>query len=149
MRTQLALTLFLLALVIPASGQNGKEAFSDGIIQPSCAPWDGAAMAITLTQAPVDSKTFPKPPYVTINIWRELPLHDGQVFKFTYSSNLGSVGRCVKEGDCQIANSAEIRLDSVKVGVGATGHYDIHFKNGDSLSGSFDVKWRDFHQRCG
>ena len=149
MRTRLALLLFTAALTAVAGAENGKNNFSDGIIQPSCAPWDGAAMAITLTPSPVDPKAFPKPPYVGINIWNDLPLHDGQVLKFTYSSKLGSVTRCLKEANCEVATSAEVRIDSVKPGAAARGHYDIHFKNGDTFTGSFDVKWRDFHQRCG
>lgn len=149
MRTRLAPFLLILMLLASAGAEDARGNFTDGIIQPSCAPWDGPAMAITLTQSPVDPKAFPKPPYLGINIWNELPLHDGQVLKFTYSSKLGSVTRCLKEASCEVATSAEVHVDSVKSGSGATGHYDIHFKNGDTVTGSFDVKWRDFHQRCG
>jgi hypothetical protein len=149
MRSIIASLIFTLGLFAVASAQSPKPTFSTGYIQASCAPWDGPAIAITLASRPFEPKSEPKPPSLNINIWKDLPLHDGQTLSLG-SSQTGSAIRCMKEGGaCEVATSAEIRIDRFKAGSGASGHYEFHFKNGDTLSGAFDVKWVDVRMMCG
>ena len=150
MRSKLVFLIFTLAVVTIASAQTDKATYSTGYIQGSCAPWDGSAIAITLATKPFQPKDRPKTPSLNINIWKDLPLHDGQTINLTSTSGAGSAIRCVTEGKaCEVATSAEIHFDKFKAGSGATGHYELQFKNGDSLSGDFAVKWVEVRMFCG
>ena len=138
----LALTA-IVAIAIPAD-----SSFSYGTIRSSCAPTDAPAIAITLTPERSACKR-PTGPYVSFAIWRGLPIHAGQVVEFGPGSNAGSAARCAKEGDCKLAQSATIVFDTYEERAGATGHYEMSFKGGETLTGTFEVKWCEERVICG
>jgi hypothetical protein len=78
-----------------------------------------------------------------------LPIHAGQVVEFGQGSNAGSGARCAKEGDCKLAQSASIVFDTYAERSGATGHYEMSFKGGETIKGSFEVKWCEERVICG
>ena len=121
---------------------------SRGLIQHSCAPWDGPAIAITLSQEAAQCNRAPSGPYLSMGVWRGLPLHDGQVVSFDTHSNNGFASRCAKENDCQRAESGTIEFEKYKDGSGARGHYELHFKGGETVTGAFDVQWCDTRGMC-
>ena len=127
----------------------GDASFSRGLIQNSCAPWDGAAIAITLSPDVVQCERAPSGPFLSLGVWRGLPLHDGQVVKFDSRSDNGFASRCAKENDCQRAESGTIEFDKFKEGSGARGRYELHFKSGETVSGTFDVQWCKTRVMCG
>jgi hypothetical protein len=131
------------AIAIPA-----EPSFSFGTIRSSCAPTDAPAIAITLTPERSECKRVAGP-YVSFAIWRGLPIHAGQVVEFGPSSNAGSAARCGKEGDCKLVQSATIVFDSYEERSGAKGHYEMNFKGGETLKGSFEVKWCEERVICG
>ena len=149
MRSTVALLMCTFATLAAALAQAANPTYSTGSIQASCAPWDGAAIAMTIAARPFEPKQPVEPPYLNINIWKDLPLHDGQTVKLSTGSQAGSASRCLKEGSCEAAISSEIRFDKFKPGSSATGHYELHFKNGDTLSGAFDLKWVEVRMFCG
>jgi hypothetical protein len=122
--------------------------FSRGLIQSSCAPWDGPAIAITLAAETQCDRT-PTGPYLSMGVWRGLPLHDGQVVKFDSRSNDGYGSRCSKENDCQRAESGTIEFEKYNEGSGARGRYELHFKSGETLTGTFEVQWCKTRTICG
>ena len=69
--------------------------------------------------------------------------------EFGPGSNAGSAARCAKEGDCKLAQSATIVFDSYEERSGATGHYEMNFKGGETLKGTFEVKWCEERVICG
>jgi hypothetical protein len=140
--TVLALTV-VAAIAIPAD-----SSFSYGTIRSSCAPTDAPAIAITLTPERSECKRTTGP-YVSIAIWRGLPIHAGQVIEFGPGSNTGSAEQCAKESDCKRARSARIVFDRYEGRSGATGHYELNFKGGETLKGSFEVKWCEERVICG
>jgi len=147
MRFTVALLMF--AFVLGASALAANPTYSTGSIQSSCAPWDGAAIAMTIGTKQAQPQHAPEPPYLNVNIWKDLPLHTGQTIELSSSSSAGSASRCLKEGQCELATSAVIRIEHFKTGSGATGHYELHFKNGETLSGSFDLTWVNVRMMCG
>jgi len=134
--------------VIAAIALPADSSFSYGTIRNSCAPTDGPAIVITLTAERTECER-PSGPYASFAIWRGLPIHAGQVVEFGAGSNAGSAARCAKEGDCKLAQSATIVFDSYEDHSGATGHYEMNFKGGEALKGSFEVKWCEERVRCG
>jgi hypothetical protein len=138
----LALTAF--TTTATADGPN----FSHGVVQGSCAPWDGPAIEMRLTREPAECKKV-SGPFISIAIWRGLPIHAGQIINLDAGSGSGSVARCAKEGDCKLAQSATIIFDKYQQGVGAAGHYELQFKGGEILKGIFEVKWCEERVFCG
>jgi hypothetical protein len=117
-------------------------------MQSSCAPWDGPAIAITLTTEPAQCKRIAGP-FLSLAIWRGVPIHAGQVVKFGPGSDAGWAARCAKEGDCMPAQSGTITFDNYEERSSATGRYELEFKDGGILKGTFAVKWCEERVRCG
>src|SRR2546422_700841 len=128
-------TVAVLALTaISASAKSDVPTFSHGIMQSSCAPWDGAAIEMRLTTGPAECKRV-SGPFLSIAIWRGLPIHVGQVVNLDAGSGAGSVARCAREGDCKLTESATITFDKYQERAGAVGHYELQFKGGEILKG--------------
>ncbi len=136
------------ALAAIAAIASDGPSFSYGTMQGSCAPWDGPAIEMRLTTQPAECKRVSEP-YISIAVWRGLPLHEGQVVKLGGGSDAGSAARCAKEGDCKLAQSATIVFDKYHERSGASGHYELQLKGGEILKGTFEVKWCEEHVFCG
>jgi hypothetical protein len=121
--------------------------FGYGLIQSSCAPWDGPAIELTLTAEPAKCERVTGS-HISMGVWRELPIHAGQVVKFGAGSDAGFASRCAKEGDCQRAETGTIVFDKYEDGSGAHGSYELHFK-GETVKGNFDVQWCKTRAICG
>jgi len=122
--------------------------FSYGLIQSSCAPWDGPAIGITLTSEPAQCERVTGP-YISMGVWRGLPIHAGQVVKFSAGSDAGFASRCANEGDCKRAESGTIVFEKYEEGSGARGLYELHFKGGETVKGNFSVQWCKTRSICG
>jgi hypothetical protein len=147
-RIQALFATVVAVVAIAATAVSAPAAFPYGTIQSSCAPWDGPATGITLTSEPAECKRASKP-FISIGVWRGLPVKPGQVVKFAPGSDAGFASRCKKEGDCERAQSGTITFDRYEEGSGASGRYELQFKGEDVLSGTFDVKWCRDRVICG
>jgi hypothetical protein len=144
-----AVTVALLALTAIAAGaKSDAPTFSHGTIQSSCAPWDGPAIEMRLTTEPAECKKV-SGPFLSIAIWRGLPVHAGQVVNLNEGSGAGSIARCAKEGDCKLTQSAIITFDKYQERASAAGHYELQLKGGEILKGTFEVKWCEDRVICG
>lgn len=147
-RKQAGIVAVVALTVIAAIALPAEPSLSYGTIRSSCAPTDAPAIAITLTAERSECKRTAGA-YATFAIWRGLPIHAGQVIELGGGSNAGSAARCAKEGDCKLAQSAEIVFDSYEERSGAKGHYEMNFKDGEILKGAFEVKWCEERVICG
>jgi len=146
-RQVVTVAVFALTAAFVIASPAGSS-FPYGTMQSSCAPWDGPAVEIRLTTEPSQCKRVSEP-YVSIAVWRGLPIHAGQVLKFGAGSDAGSAARCAKEGDCKLAQSATIVFDKYQERSGAAGQYELQFKGGEILKGTFEVKWCEERVICG
>lgn len=119
-----------------------------GLIQSSCAPWDGPAIAITLASEALHCERAPSGPHLSMGIWRGLPLHGGQVIKFGDGADNGYGSRCTHENNCQAAESGAIEFQKYDEKSGAQGRYELHFKNGETINGTFEVQWCNTRTVC-
>jgi hypothetical protein len=147
-RKLIAIFTVLVLFAVAGISVYAQAPFSYGLIQSSCAPWDGPAIEVTLTTEPAQCKSTSEP-YIAIGVWRGLPIHAGQSVKFGAGSDAGFASRCKKAGDCERAESGTIVFETYQAGSGATGRYELHFKGGETLSGTFDVKWCENRIMCG
>jgi len=140
----------LLALVaIAASCTSESSDYQYALIQDSCAPWDGAAIQVTLANETLQCQREVKGAYLMLGVWRGLPIHSGQVIKLSPKEDNGFASRCTKGNDCERAESGEITFDRFDTDKGATGHYELHFRNGDIATGRFDARWCAVRMMCG
>jgi hypothetical protein len=147
-RIQAVFATVIAVVAIATTAISAPGSFSYGTIQSSCAPWDGPAIGIMLTTGPAECKRTSEP-FISIGIWRGLPVQAGQVVKFAPGSDAGFASRCKKEGNCERAQSGTITFDRYEEGSGASGRYELHFKGEETLSGTFDVKWCQERVICG
>jgi hypothetical protein len=148
MRRITNLSLAALLIICAIASFAATSSFSYGTIQASCAPWDGPAVEIRLTKQPTECKQATEP-YISLAIWRGIPIHAGQVVKLGPGSDAGSAARCTKAGDCKLAQSASITFEKYDEASGVAGHYELQFKDGENLKGTFDVKWCKERVVCG
>lgn len=135
-------------LVLAAVPSSADSPYSYALIRPSCAPWDGGAIEVTLTKEPAQcSRT--DGPYLVIGVWRGLPIHDGQEISFDARTSDGFASQCAKAGDCERAESGAIVFEKFQRATGASGHYELHFKGGKNLTGKFEAKWCSDRVMCG
>jgi hypothetical protein len=135
-------------IVMAAPPSSDASPHSYAVVRPSCAPWDGAAIEVTLTKEPAQCDRTDGP-YLAIGVWKGFPLHDGQAVLFNSGSNAGFASQCAKAGDCERAESGRIVFEKFQPSSGASGHYELHFKGGRTLIGDFDAKWCNDRVVCG
>jgi hypothetical protein len=113
----------------------------------TCAPWDGPALAIVLSNtAGCAPLTFP---HIQISLWRDLPPKAGQTFSFDIRNSNGQASRCLKPNECEAATSGSVVFDIVDEGKEAKGRYELHFKDGGIEGGSFEAEWCENRALCG
>jgi hypothetical protein len=127
--------------------QAASHHFPHATIVHTCAPWDGPALAVLLSNtagcAPATT------PYVQISLWRDLPPKAGKTFSFDIRNSNGQASRCRKPNQCEPASSGSVAFDIVDEGKSAKGHYELHFKDGSIESGSFEAAWCESRALCG
>ena len=71
-----------------------------------------------------------------LNIY-DLPISAGKTVKIDMSSNprRGQASLCLKSNACDLADSGEVVFVAYKEGTNATGRYDLHFHNGERVTG--------------
>ena len=143
-----ALGTVIALLVVSGRAVPVEPAFTFGLIRASCAPWDGPAIDVRLTTEAAECKRNTEP-FIAIGVWRGLPIQVGREVKFDSGSDAGFASRCAKEDNCERAESGRITFDAYDEGSGARGHYELHFKGGEIVKGSFDAKWCKERVICG
>jgi hypothetical protein len=113
----------------------------------TCAPWDGPAVAIRLSDTAGCTSTTG--PYIQISLWRDLPVQAGQTIRFDLRNSNGQASRCPRPNQCEAAISGSVLFDIVDEGKKASGRYELRFAHGSIESGSFDADWCETRALCG
>jgi hypothetical protein len=148
-RTVLQIILAAVALIaVAATAAPNHSKYAYGVIKRGCAPWDGKAIALTVTPKPAECETGA--PYLLIYVY-DLPIQPGKSYKMGAQPNpqTGQASLCPKSDACQNAESGEVVFDKFEEDQGASGHYKLHFKNGRDMEGPFNLKWCNNHELCG
>ena len=123
------------------------DSLPNALVMGQCAPWDGPAIALyfTPTHQTCGKIAFP---YVAIQIYAELDHLSGRTIKLD-GWKIGQAHRCASEGQCEAATSGEITFDAYDSNGPVTGHYEVKFRDGDVVRGTFHAEW--CHERivCG
>ncbi|KGF73586.1 hypothetical protein DO97_19130 [Neosynechococcus sphagnicola sy1] len=122
-------------------------------IRDDCAPWDGAAVTIRLSQRP-DHCQFTHYPAIEIRLWmgrNELmpKLPASYSLPSNAQNSQGVVILCDRPNHCQTAQSSRIWLDAIYPDTTAKGSYSIQV-DGKNLEGHFHTeKWCTQRVLCG
>ncbi len=114
----IALTAFLLVFSSHSANLQGREQINNhAYLVSSCAPWDGAAVTLYLTQKSNKCDRI-SPPYYMISLFRnlkEIPI--GSEIKIDSinpnQQSQGDASKCPKPNACQPLKQPRIRFDAI------------------------------------
>lgn len=139
----------VVALGLSCAAAPEKESFPYATVGASCAPWDGPAIELHVSTAPLKCGQGDIIE-LAVSFWRDLPLHDNQTFSLDAKSNWGGASYC-KGGQqpCERATSGSIHIDSFTEEKTAKGTYELVFPKLGRVSGSFRAEWCKVRVICG
>jgi hypothetical protein len=105
----IALGWAVLAPLACQAPQSVDESPSATLLQ-TCAPWDGPAVSLFLTDSPAVS-TYPAPPYRSITIYRDVSEVLGEQFEVTaITQQVGIAQDCAPAGRCTPVVGAAVQF---------------------------------------
>jgi hypothetical protein len=118
------------------------------VLVETCAPWDGPAVALFLTEhAAVDS--YPSPPYSAITVYRSLPQLLGRRFEVGPDTpNLGSGQVCPGAGSCTPAPGATIAFGGLNPDGTVGVIYRLEVAGGPVQTGRVRARLSPMPRRC-
>jgi hypothetical protein len=146
-------TLLTLGLVACGSGSdlapvpNPPDDFAFAYASPSCAPWDGRAVEILLTEAPSADPEQVRP-QLRVAIYPRTSELEGTTYRWPADQEMATGARCEADS-CQTAPAGEVRLSAVRPDSTLEGTVSLRFGPGDVLTGGFRATWRSRRMLCG
>ena len=119
---------------------NPSERTSFAYVQNACGPTDGPAVEFCFTPKQRQSGRF-EVPFVMISINENLPSSTPRDYSIKSGQYAVLASRCLRPGQCDAAASGTLHLTTFSPGKGATGEYELHFRNGRVERNSFDATW--------
>jgi hypothetical protein len=115
----------------------------------TCAPWDGAAITVFLTEQPT-AEPFPPAPYSAISVYRSLAEVLGRRFELTEATgSLGAGQVCPSTGACYPARGVAISFQGLNPDstVGLT--YRLEASPGQVTGGRVRARLSALRRLCG
>lgn len=127
---------------------NPPSGYPMAFAEDECAPWDGPAVAIYLTDKHLEG--YPAPyPHLRIAIWRPAAELGGQIIRWSGDDqSIGVAVRCPEAGKCQRADSVKLQFGSRGPDGVIPGYLELKFEDGASIRGGFRAEWRDRRVMC-
>ena len=135
MRSLLLVSLLSLGGCAAEAGEDPGKVWKYAEARPDCAPWDGAATTVLLSDAVITPD--PARPYLRISAWVGLPAQEIRADVETSGSGGMSAGWCESGDSCTYADRGWVRLRPA--GGKLNGEYQLHLPDGRALAGSFSA----------
>jgi len=119
--------------------------FPFAYVQEDCGPTDGVAMFFYFTGEQSQGGKY-KEPFLQIELnARSAPQN------YSIQSGKSDVfgSRCLRAGSCEAATSGFLNLSKFSRNVGASGDYELHFRDGSIETGRFEAVWYSNYFLCG
>ncbi len=130
----------------PAPAPHPPDGFDFAYALPDCAPWDGRAVRIVLTNAATDDPESARPQLRAIIFPRETRL--AGTYRWPASTDQGTGARCGTDS-CDQATAGQVRVISERADSVLEGTLTLRFANGETVSGQFRAFWRPRVVYCG
>lgn len=132
---------------LPQSSTNVAPHFPFAYVQEGCGPEDGIALNFFFTAQQTQDGKY-KEPFLFVQVNKNLPKSAPQSYTLKVDPGV-LASRCLKSGSCEAATSGFLHLSKFNRGVGSSGDYEVHFKDGSLEKGTFDAVWYRYHFVCG
>ncbi len=140
--------LALLACNGPAGGEPA-ETWRYAVARADCAPWDGAAASVYLTDTPADSAGPIAAPLLRLSVYHEMAGVRGRRWHLGETGPDGAVAVYCDAGEaCVSANAGWIEFSRGGQGTLA-GQYEVTFPDGTRRAGRFAAPVQDILVLCG
>ncbi len=114
----------------------------------TCAPFDGPAVTLFLTEQAVSAQ--PAPPYSAVSVHRDISALLGRRFDLTPETlNLGMVQVCPAEGNCDSDGSGWISFGGLNPDSTVEIAYRVALSSGRTLGDRIRVRYRTGRALCG
>ncbi len=124
-------------------------AHSDGVAAADCAPWDGSATSIYLSESPDADLLPPPPPYLQLIIYEPRARLASRRIEFgRVEGGSGIAVRCQAGGGCATSNRGTVAFDASEPDGTLRGSYRLTF-SGDTVAGTFRARWSTRAAICG
>lgn len=151
--THCALTAALLAC---AAREEIPPAPRPAYAHASCAPWDGGAVRIVLSEETDTMRVLRGPPRPGLELaaYTGLPDALGREFRINAEGrsgegDTGGAVRCDELGECVSATGGVIRLERMAADSTLVGSYAVTFPDSGLLQGRFAARWLADRPLCG
>jgi hypothetical protein len=113
-----------------------------------CAPWDGAATSVYMSDGPEDS--LAAYPFLRISVYHDLSSVAGARWAIGGSGQDGASGvLCAPGSTCASATGGWVEFDGAPAGGPLRGRYQLTMPDGHRLTGSFSAPVRQTAVMCG
>ena len=121
----------------------------NGALVQTCAPWDGPAVALFLTDQPAVA-TYPSAPYSSIVVYRSLSAALGKRFDIgPEAQNVGYAQSCPVGGECQPARGAWVSFGGFNADSTVQVEYRIDMTTARVMRGSVRARFHPTAALCG
>lgn len=125
------------------------HAWPYAVVMADCAPWDGAALSVTLAQTGPSSGQ-PGYPLLHIGVYHSPTEVLGHAFSFDLADTReGGMSFCRTDSTCISGKSVKVRFDQVAPDSTVDGAYQLVFPDGQRESGSFHARFLTQPALCG
>lgn len=143
------LLLSLLACDSGPAGEGPAETWRFAVARADCAPWDGAAASVYLTDTAADSAGPIAAPLLRLSVYHEMAGVRGRRWTLGGSGPDGAVAvYCDAQEACVSASTGWIEFTPGEQGPLA-GRYDVTFPDGSRRAGRFAAPVQDILVLCG
>ena len=112
-----------------------------------CAPWDGPALTILVTDTPQVCDDI-KTPYFRVTIWKDISEVSGRTFTFP-DEKLGNVSKQLTKDKYVVAKSGTVKFGKSSVKNEVIFEIDVEFEDGEKVRDVFKAKWCENKMSCG
>ena len=145
--TKIIAAVILAISIVGCSGTNNvspeikpPNPFASAYLVPACGAL-GGAMEFYFAKGPGESATH-RATYIHITADGEMPESNGNFIIMPHDYRLAA-SRCQLAGQCEEATWGTLHVRAFKIGLGASGSYELGFRDGSVEKASFGAAYRE------
>ncbi len=148
---------FILAVLVsagsgcgPGSVETEGTNFSAAYAFQDCAPWDGVAVSVYLTNAPFDSVSNEvRPPFLHLAIWRDAQRLPQTTITWPGEESAGAASVCSSTTECEAVPSGRVSVSGLASDSTMSGDYELRLADSTTMRGRFRARWIERRMLCG
>lgn len=128
----------------------GDRPYAYAYAFPDCAPWDGAAVSIYLTNAVYDTKGQEvTPPFLHLAVWRDAQRQSETTITWPSEESVGAASICSSGTECEAIPSGRVSVSGLANDSTMSGAYELRLADSTTMRGRFRARWIERRMLCG